>query len=298
MEFKSLNFLLFSAALLMLWSCESVDQNVAEEVVVEEAADNNPDGAGASQKVEYILPSPMEIASLIKKTEISYEEGILNPTSKVEAYNDNYKKAVNLGVYGADLGLILVFEQTQDAISYFKIVQGLTEELGIAGAFEQSIMKRVESNLGNQDSLMVMASDAFSKADMYLKENDRQPISTLILAGGWIEALYISCSFGTSTKNAEILNRIGEQKVSLTTLLSMMDRVKDEGPEYQLLGEKLQDLSASFDKVKITYTEVPEEPDPENMFTEVKRVSSVEITEVIFDEIASKVNALRAELVK
>ena len=298
MKFKSLNFLLFSAALLMLWSCESVDQNVAEEVVLEEAADNNPDGAGASQKVEYILPSPMEIASLIKKTEISYEEGILNPTSKVEAYNDNYKKAVNLGVYGADLGLILVFEQTQDAISYFKIVQGLTEELGIAGAFEQSIMKRVESNLGNQDSLMVMASDAFSKADMYLKENDRQPISTLILAGGWIEALYISCSFGTSTKNAEILNRIGEQKVSLTTLLSMMDRVKDEGPEYQLLGEKLQDLGASFDKVKITYTEVPEEPDPENMFTEVKRVSSVEITEVIFDEIASKVNALRAELVK
>ena len=78
MKFKSLNFLLFSAALLMLWSCESVDQNVAEEVVVEETADNNPDGAGASQKVEYILPSPMEIASLIKKTEISYEEGVLN----------------------------------------------------------------------------------------------------------------------------------------------------------------------------------------------------------------------------
>ena len=34
----------------MLWSCESVDQNVAEEVIVEDAADNNPDGAGAIPK--------------------------------------------------------------------------------------------------------------------------------------------------------------------------------------------------------------------------------------------------------
>jgi hypothetical protein len=300
MSFKSLNYLLISTLFLFIYSCEGVDTDGAEAAadveLVEE--DNNPDGAGASTKVEYILPSPMEIAGLIKSTGISYEEGIMNPTSKVDGYNDNYKKAINLGVYGADLGLILVFEQTQDAISYFKTVQSLTEELGIAGAFEQGIMNRVEANLGNQDSLMVMAADAFSNADMYLKENDRQPISTLVLAGGWIEALYISCSFGISTKDAQILNRIGEQKVSLGTLINMMDRVKQEGPEYEALNERLKELNMLFDKVNITYTEIPAEPDPENSITEVKRISSVEITEVVFDEIASNVNTLRAELVK
>ena len=301
MKLLSINWIFLVAATLFFSSCDSVDgpDNKAEEAVEETSAETTKDDdTGVSTKVEYVLPSPMEIASLIERTEIKYEEGILNPVENEERYNDNYKKATNLGVYGADLGLILVFEQTQDAITYFKTVKNLAEELGIAGAFEKSTIDRVEANLGNRDSLMVIAGEAFRNADMYLKENERGPISTLVLAGGWIEALYISCSFGTSTKNAEVLNRVGEQKVSLQTLISMMQRVKLEGKEYEALSEKLNDLKASFDKVQIDYEEIPEEPDPENNITEVKRISSIKITEPIFDEIAKKVNAIRSDLVK
>lgn len=301
MKLVSINWIFLVVATLIFSSCDTVDapDNKAEESVEESTTEaTKDDDSGASTKVEYVLPSPMEIASLIERTEIKYEEGILNPVENEERYNNNYKKATNLGVYGADLGLILVFEQTQDAITYFKTVKNLAEELGIAGAFEKSTIDRVEANLGNRDSLMVIAGEAFRNADMYLKENERGPISTLVLAGGWIEALYISCSFGTSTKNAEVLNRVGEQKVSLQTLISMMQRVKLEGKEYEALTEKLNDLKVSFDKVQIDYEEIPEEPDPENQITEVKRISSIKITEPIFDEIAKKVSAIRSDLVK
>ena len=48
-----------------------------------------------------------------------------------------------------------------------------------------------------------------------------------------------------------------------------------------------------------TFTqEIPEEPHPDKQITEVKRISSITITEPIFKEIASKVNAIRADLVK
>jgi len=301
MKLVSINWIFLVVATLIFSSCDPVDapDNKAEESVEESTTEaTKDDDSGASTKVEYVLPSPMEIASLIERTEIKYEEGILNPVENEERYNNNYKKGTNLGVYGADLGLILVFEQTQDAITYFKTVKNLAEELGIAGAFEKSTIDRVEANLGNRDSLMVIAGEAFRNADMYLKENERGPISTLVLAGGWIEALYISCSFGTSTKNAEVLNRVGEQKVSLQTLISMMQRVKLEGKEYEALTEKLNDLKVSFDKVQIDYEEIPEEPDPENQITEVKRISSIKITEPIFDEIAKKVSAIRSDLVK
>ena len=302
MKLVSINWIFLVVTALFLSSCDPVDapDNQAAEETAEETSSETikDDETGASTKVEYVLPSPMEIASLIERTEIKYEEGILNPVENEEKYNNNFKKGVNLGVYGADLGLILVFEQTQDAITYFKTVKNLAEELGIAGAFEKSTIDRVEANLGNRDSLMVIAGEAFRNADMYLKENERGPISTIVLAGGWIEALYISCSFGTSTKNAEVLNRVGEQKVSLQTLISMMQRVKLEGKEYEGLTEKLNDLKVSFDKVQIDYEEIPEEPDPENQITEVKRISSIKITEPIFDEIAKKVNAIRTDLVK
>ena len=302
MKSGSINWIFLLVTALFITSCDSVesDSQSVDEPTVEEtsAEDNNEDGSGASTKVEYVLPSPMEIASLIERTGIKYEEGILNPVENEENYNNNFKKGINLGVYGADLGLILVFEQTQDAITYFKTVKNLAEELGIAGAFEKSTIDRVEANLSDRDSLMVIAGEAFRDADMYLKENERGPISTIVLAGGWIEALFISCSFGTSTLDPQVLNRIGEQKVSLQTLISMMQRVKLEGKDYEGLTESLNDLKASFDKVQIDYEEIPEEPHPDKQITEVKRISSITITEPIFKEIASKVNAIRADLVK
>jgi len=83
MKSGSINWIFLLVTSLFITSCDSVesDSQSADEPTVEEtsAEDNNEDGSGASTKVEYVLPSPMEIASLIERTGIKYEEGILNP---------------------------------------------------------------------------------------------------------------------------------------------------------------------------------------------------------------------------
>jgi len=246
-------------------------------------------------KPEYVLPSPMEIASLIQKTGINYTEGILNPTEKVEFYTTNYTKALNLGVYGADLGLILVFDQTQDAINYFTTVKTLAEELGVLSAFPQSILNRVEANLGNRDSLLNIAGSAFADADMYLKENERNSVSALILAGGWVEAIYLATKFGDDGKNKSILERVGEQQKSLDVLVEMISHYKNDGDGYAILYAALEDLKATFAKVNITYEEGPVVTKDHKTIIETK--SHVEISEELFNEIAAKVTTIREQLI-
>ena len=56
---------------------------------------------------------------------------------------------------------------------------------------DKSTIKRIEHNIENRDSLMVISS-TYRKIDNYLKNNNRESTGALILAGGWIESLSIN----------------------------------------------------------------------------------------------------------
>jgi hypothetical protein len=245
-----------------------------------------------------ILPSPVEIATMVSKSGINYTEGITNPTERVEHYNSNYFKALNLGVYGADLGLILVFEQTQDAINYFTTVKTLAEELNVLSAFPQELLTRVEKNLNNRDSLITIATNSFAEVDKYLKENDRSSVSALMLAGGWIEAVNIAVQFAESAKAGDdIRTRVGEQKVSLETVIKMVSKYKNDGDGYALLYSQLEDLKTAFDKVEITYTDGEKKVDKESRVIVLERKSQVNMSDEVFQDIKSKIEAIRSRIV-
>ncbi len=126
----------------------------------------------------------------------------------------NFSKALNLGIYGADLGYVIVYDQTQDAIAYLKTTKQVSDDLGLVGVFNEDIINRFTKNIGNKDSLLVLTSDAFRMGDAYLKDNDRMDVSALILAGGWIESLYLATNISKAKPNEDITNRIAEQKLS------------------------------------------------------------------------------------
>ena len=52
----------------------------------------------------FSIPSPIQTAMLIEKSGADYSKGFLNDAKKVSTYATNYQKALNLGVYGADVG--------------------------------------------------------------------------------------------------------------------------------------------------------------------------------------------------
>ena len=170
----------------------------------------------------FSIPSPVQTAILIKDVGTNYDPTLLNRPQNLDLYSTSFKKGINLGIYGADLGYVTIYEQTQDAIGYLTTIKRLAHDLGISGAFDIALLERFEKNLGIKDSLLVLVSDAFRASDAYLKNNQRNDIGALVLAGGWIESLYFTTLIAEKTHNDDVISRIGNQKSTCNNLVQLL----------------------------------------------------------------------------
>ena len=64
----------------------------------------------------FSIPSPVQTAYLIKRLNLPFDESILNDDSNVSAYVSEYQQALNLGVYGTDLGYSSIYDQKNTSL--------------------------------------------------------------------------------------------------------------------------------------------------------------------------------------
>lgn len=247
----------------------------------------------------FSVPSPYQIAYLIREMDLDFNKEFLNPLNRSTNYTNNFKKALNLGIYGADLGYLNIYEQTPNAIQYFSIIKKFAYELGISSAFNATIIKRVDKNMGKKDSLMYIISHAYREADTYLKNNARPEISALILAGGWAESLHIMTQITlVDQSQVEIINRVGEQKHPLDNLIKVLSPYYNESAEFAELLDGLIDLAYEFDGIEYLYTYAEPEVDPENKITIVNSKSEIVISEEQLQTISEKIKVIRNKIIE
>ncbi|MBV6460470.1 MAG: hypothetical protein HJHJAOHD_00585 [Flavobacteriales bacterium] len=244
----------------------------------------------------FSVPSPIQTALLIQKVGSTYNASLLNSPKNTTKYSSNYQKAVNLGVFGADLGYVTIYEQTQDAISFLTAVNSLADDLGVMGAFDRTLLERFEKNLGNKDSLLVLVTDAYQGADAYLKNNERNDVGALILAGGWIETLWFATNVANQTQNADVIRRIGEQKNTLNNLIKILTPYYSKS-EFAGLVDQLMDLNEVFAQVTNTYTYVQPTVDEKNKTTTINSTSEVVVTKEQLKLISEKISAIREKII-
>ena len=244
----------------------------------------------------FSIPSPIQTAMLIKNSGTNYNKDILNEPSKVTNYSTNFKKAINLGVYGADLGYVTMYDQTQDAISFLTAVKSIGDDLGVSSAFDLELVERFEKNIGDQDSLLVLVSDAYKSSDRYLKNNQQNDVGSLILAGGWIESLYFATNAAEMTGNKEIIKRIGEQKTTVYNLIKLLTPYYSK-PEFTTLVDDLMELNDIYEQVESTYTFVKPTVDVENKTTTINSTTVVNISDEQLKAITEKVMKMRVEII-
>ncbi|MCC7051546.1 MAG: hypothetical protein IT239_07205 [Bacteroidia bacterium] len=204
-----------------------------------------------AQKVFYTVPSPIEMASLLQKAGAKYDRTILNDINNTSKYSSNAAKAINLGVFGADLTYASVCDQTQETMFYLKAAKILADGLGVSEAFKKETIERMENNLNHKDSMMNIISESFSETDAYLQENDRANVSALVIAGGWLEGLHIACKVAKVAPNAEpVKNRIIEQKLSLDNLLGLLSAYPED-PAISDLSKQLTSLKEVYNSINI-----------------------------------------------
>jgi hypothetical protein len=200
------------------------------------------------------IPSPLEISVLLKESGTKYNVGMLNTPDNLSKYNSNYKKALNLGVFGTDLGYTNIYEQNQDGIKYLSSIKSLADGLNIGQFFDIETIGRLATNSKNLDSLLLITTQNFNSINHYLQTQSRANLSVLLLIGGWVEAMQITCQVAAKDiKNKELQEKIGEQKIILEQIVLLLSFYKDDANMASLLND-MNELKIAFDKINITYT--------------------------------------------
>ncbi|MDE5422248.1 hypothetical protein L3073_08505 [Ancylomarina sp. DW003] len=210
---------------------------------------SNPQSLKKVKNIFYNVPSPVEVTNIIQRMDLPYHPDLLNPSSNSENYLTQADKALNMGVYGADLSYIRIYEQYQDAAKFLVVVKKFTRELGIPEEGERKIAKRLEKNLQNQDSLLRIITETFTDSDSYLKENQRGSTAALIIFGGWIETLYLATNIlDPEFPENDMVKLIVEQRYSVKNLLALMSQFSDEKRVQDFLPD-LKKLNAKFQEI-------------------------------------------------
>jgi hypothetical protein len=199
--------------------------------------------------VFYNVPSALEISQLLKESGAKYSETYPSDPGNSSKYSSQKGQSVNLGIYAADLSYAGIYEQKEEAMLYLKCANQLATSLGIPNAFGESTISRIQDNMNNQDSLLNIITQDYWNTDSYLKNSDRQEISAMIMAGGWIEGFYIATQIAVhSADNKELFNRIAEQKSSLNQLILLVNTYPDDATTQTIKGQlkKIQDAYAGI----------------------------------------------------
>jgi hypothetical protein len=244
--------------LALLTACGS-GKKTDEQAFLESLDSAKQEGPTISEEViESVLqaiPSPLEISVLLKESGKKYNSTYLNSADNRSKYNSNYKKALNLGVYGTDLGYTNIYEQNQDGLKYMTAIKEIADGLNIGQFFDIETIGRLATNSKNLDSLLLITTQNFNSINHYLQTQSRANLSVLFLTGGWLEALHITCEVAKANpENKELQETIGEQKIILENIKLLISFYKDTDTNMASLLNDMDELQKAFDKVSITYT--------------------------------------------
>src|SRR5688572_12213561 len=217
------------------------------------------------EEVIYNIPSPSEIPYLLQATGAEFNESLVNPRTKVDQYASRTDKAaLNLGVYAADIGYLSSYDKTQEAIDYLNSTKTLADNLGVIGSFDVEVLQKFEANISNKDSLTHLLDRTIKKTESYLKDDNRNKLSALVVTGSFVEGLYISTGLIKSYPKdllpddkrnlvlTPLIRVVLEQKKSVGDLLKMLtsSNVEQTEPITTMVSD-LKALDAAYTKLNI-----------------------------------------------
>jgi len=262
----------------------------------------SPKNAPQSDDVANILqsiPSPLEISSLIKEVGGKYDPSHLNNPKFVSNYTMTYKKALNLGIFSTDLGYANLYDQRQDILDYLDAVKSLSDGLGIGQFFDYEQIKKLANSSNNIPELLKVTQQNFENITQHLASNRRESVSVLILAGGWVEALYLTTLVYEKTKDSRLKEKIGEQKIALEQIRKVMNLYSDK-PNFKNIIRDLEQLSNVYQKVRIITKDgktAVRESEGEIIVSN-ETVSSVQISDGDLANISSLARGIRDKMIK
>jgi len=293
MKLKSLTYILSASLSFSLFSCgggshESDELSTNDSTKVDSLALNTEADANS---IIYQVPSPSEMLTFVKMVggKNNKNASFLNPSDNAKNYNDAKSKAINFGIYGCDLSYCSTFEMGVEALKYFKVVKQLGDEIGVSTTIDANVAKRLEKNVGNSDSLASITDDLYYNSFEDLQKGKQGSTLALMVAGGYIESLYIVTNLNKFDAKNPATQRIADQKYTLDNIIEFMKNFESDASVAEVLKD-LNSLKTDYDALKETSVATDA---PAKGIKVLDGGTNVEITDVQYKAISEKVKSIR-----
>lgn len=262
--FAGILFTLLIISLTVLTSCKQKkaekEKEAAEMKEVEKFKKEIPSNV-------YPLPTSAEVIKMLTELEVGYNFGITNPVENVKKYFQSTKRAINLGVFGADLSYVTLYNMNQEVIRYLDGIRSLANELSMSEIYDESLYEKIKQNVDNKDELVNILTKAFNDTYSYLSDNDQQSLALLVVGGAWVEGMYLTTNISAAAYQVAGISRVLlEQKKSFELYLEIT--------EPYLSDPSVGDFVKLLDPVKKVY---------EGLSTSLTDQNIKDITKVITD---------------
>ena len=288
---KGLACIFFASTVLI--SCEDsnsdidLDTNDLIDPEIKDKEDTKP-------KISYAVPTPNELFEIVKLLGGELNIELMNSLDNKDSYVDLKSKALNFGVYSADLGYMSCFENGIEFLKYTKAIESIGEELGISEVFDQDLMDRIADNEDDFDALFTISNETYYDSYLYLEENEKGQELSLIIIGGYIESLYIITNLVNEySDNNPIIEKIGDQNLVLENIIDFCTQYADEAAVSEALSD-LMALKSIFDEnMEFVDGKSEDTTIDENGVTTFSTSGGYEMNEKTFDIVKTEITNLR-----
>jgi hypothetical protein len=281
-------------AIILFASCEPHGEPIVQTTEDVDSTDITNDSIAVVEEdraISYNLPSALQIASVFKKSGAAFLPSITNDKSNTTKYNtSNYKKAVNFGIYSADLAYCLSNKKYQESKEYLKASKDMGSYLGLDKAFESDRMpERFDKNISNEDSLVKIVAGIQMHTDVMFEENKQKHIKLLALVGAWTESLYIAGEVYSKDKNKKVRNNFIEQLLFSKTIVKALNGYIGTEPEVPALTASIEKICNSFNQIPSIAKAMEQDENTD--------FNSVAVSDAELKPLLDAVKALRTEMV-
>lgn len=247
---------------------------------------------GPVSETFFQVPSPGEMLTFIKMVGGKNNKNIsfLNSPANNKNYADSKLQALNFGIYSCDLSYCSIFEIGSESLKYFKIVKMMGDQIGVSTAIKPEVIKRLESNISSPDSLAVITDDVYFSSFEALEDSKQGPTLALVVAGGWIESIYIAINLAKYETNSPVIERLADQKYTLENLIEFLKKHETD-PNVAAVKVDFESLLAEFNKMG--------EADAKPLKSKEKGAATLSggkqlvITEEVYNAITGKIKSIR-----
>ena len=191
----------------------------------------------------------------LQNLQVPFSQNYLASSIDADRQSTSFDKALKLGILGADLGYLNMYEKTGSSLDVLSSIRKIAEDIKVGQFFDFESIKRLSKNKSNLDSLLFISIDSYNKIDTYLRGDDRGQLSALMIIGVWIEGQYLATQVAVSYPDKMLTDRIGEQKIILNDLLLLISPYCNRDPEFTSLCKDMQDIKDKYRDIRISYTQ-------------------------------------------